>query len=73
MRYLIVKFSSSDKKPDPLWPKEGRVQMENLSLYYDPDDPPVLKNLNIIINPGEKVCIKLSFFFFAANLFTLLV
>ncbi|XP_034236432.1 probable multidrug resistance-associated protein lethal(2)03659 [Thrips palmi] len=47
--------SAPDKKPDPLWPKEGRVQLENLSLYYDSDDPPVLKNLNIVINPGEKV------------------
>lgn len=44
-----------EKKPDPLWPKEGCIEFENLYLHYDPEDPPVLKNLNIKINPGEKV------------------
>lgn len=47
--------SPPEKRPDPQWPKQGLVEMENLFLFYDLDDPPVLKGLNIQINPGEKV------------------
>lgn len=37
------------------WPKGGRIEFRNLSLKYIQTDPPVLKNLNVTIEPGEKV------------------
>lgn len=37
------------------WPKDGRIEFRNLSLNYLESDPLVLKNLNVIIESGEKV------------------
>ncbi|CAG9819495.1 unnamed protein product [Phaedon cochleariae] len=37
------------------WPSAGKVTFKNTYLRYTLEDPPVLKNLNMIIQPGEKV------------------
>ncbi|XP_064381882.1 ATP-binding cassette sub-family C member 4-like isoform X1 [Halichondria panicea] len=42
-------------KPSPEWPEEGRIKMENVSFQYSPELPLVLKDLNLTIQPGEKV------------------
>ncbi len=43
-------------KPSPEWPEEGgRIQMENVSFQYSPELPLVLKDLDLTIQPGEKV------------------
>lgn len=47
--------SDATKKPHRDWPQNGAVSFENLSLRYSPTEPPVLKNLNFQIKPGEKV------------------
>ncbi|XP_015608410.1 probable multidrug resistance-associated protein lethal(2)03659 [Cephus cinctus] len=47
--------STPDNKPNENWPTEGRVQFKNLYLTYIPEDPPVLRNLNFIIMPREKI------------------
>jgi len=44
-----------DKKPPKEWPNNGQIVFKNLSLRYSLDTPHVLKNLNIIIQPMEKV------------------
>lgn len=36
---------------------QGKVQIKDLSFQYDGSDKPVFKNLNMTINPGEKVAI----------------
>lgn len=41
------------------WPRFGRIQFQNLYLYYVQNNSPALKNLNINIEHGEKVCILL--------------
>ncbi|KAI8429862.1 hypothetical protein MSG28_000362 [Choristoneura fumiferana] len=38
-----------------LWPSQGRVVFTNVSMRYAPDAAPILKNLNIVIEPGWKV------------------
>ncbi|XP_026324225.1 multidrug resistance-associated protein 4-like [Hyposmocoma kahamanoa] len=38
-----------------IWPSEGRIVFQNVNLRYAPDEPPVLKNLNICIENGWKV------------------
>ncbi|CAH0557612.1 unnamed protein product [Brassicogethes aeneus] len=43
------------KKPPQGWPSAGEIKFKNTYLKYVPEDPPVLKNLNIEIKPGEKV------------------
>ncbi|CAH0557995.1 unnamed protein product [Brassicogethes aeneus] len=42
------------KRPSKSWPDKGDVRFKNLYLKYVESDPPVLKNLNIDIHPGEK-------------------
>ena len=37
------------------WPSEGKIEFRNISIKYRPDLDIVLKNLNIIINPKEKI------------------
>ncbi|KAH8263594.1 hypothetical protein KR044_011336 [Drosophila immigrans] len=51
-------FSSpAGKKPPANWPETGEIVADDLSLRYEPDPqaPYVLKSLNFIIQPCEKV------------------
>ena len=43
------------KKIDNNWLKFGKIEFKNFSVKYREDTDIVLKNLNIIINPGEKI------------------
>ncbi|XP_057334272.1 ATP-binding cassette sub-family C member 4-like [Microplitis mediator] len=43
-------------KPLPAnWPSEGRMQWKNVYLSYKEGDPPILKNIDLMIEPGWKV------------------
>ncbi|XP_020296897.1 multidrug resistance-associated protein 4-like isoform X1 [Pseudomyrmex gracilis] len=37
------------------WPDAGCIQFINVYMKYSDDDPYVLKNLNIVMRPGEKI------------------
>ncbi|XP_046392416.1 ATP-binding cassette sub-family C member 4-like [Ischnura elegans] len=47
--------SPPEKKPPSNWPSKGEVIFDKLFLKYNPDDPPVLKNLCLVFQPKEKV------------------
>lgn len=47
--------STPENKPPKEWPTQGKVEFKNMFLRYDRSEPPVLKNLNFVINPREKV------------------
>ncbi|XP_033334914.2 ATP-binding cassette sub-family C member 4 isoform X1 [Megalopta genalis] len=47
--------STPDKEPKDSWPEEGKIEFKNLHLRYDPAEEPVLKNLNFVIYPQEKI------------------
>ncbi|CAD1479365.1 unnamed protein product, partial [Heterotrigona itama] len=47
--------SKPDKKPKESWPEEGKIEFKNVVMRYAPDEPPVLKNLNLVIYPQEKI------------------
>lgn len=47
-------FEREDTKPDPSWPSQGRIVLEDLSVEYKPGLP-VLKNLNCEFKPREKI------------------
>ncbi|GBP23004.1 Probable multidrug resistance-associated protein lethal(2)03659 [Eumeta japonica] len=47
--------SDEGRRPPPTWPERGRLEFKNVSLYYVPDGEPVLRGLNFIIEPREKV------------------
>ncbi|XP_074034742.1 ATP-binding cassette sub-family C member 4 isoform X3 [Leptinotarsa decemlineata] len=38
-----------------IWPTEGHIQFKCLSLRYVENDPPVLNDVNFVIQPGEKI------------------
>ncbi|KAH6599718.1 hypothetical protein BASA61_002486 [Batrachochytrium salamandrivorans] len=42
---------------DPLWPKNGHIRVENLSLRYSPESDPVLSNVTFECHAGEKVAV----------------
>ena len=37
------------------WPQEGKIQFENYYVRYRPNTEIVLKNLNFVVNAGEKL------------------
>lgn len=37
------------------WPDQGKIQIQNLSVRYDSSLKPVLKHVNALISPGQKV------------------
>lgn len=44
-----------EKKPPIEWPNEGQITFKTYYLRYDSDAQAVLKNLNILIQPTQKV------------------
>lgn len=48
------------KKPERDWPKAGHIRFQNTYLRYIPEEPPVLKNLNVEIKPSEKVLLAIT-------------
>nr|AUO38741.1 ABCC3 protein [Spodoptera frugiperda] len=60
----ILEYTRIDTEPDlfqgkvempPNWPYQGRIEFQNVSLRYAPNEQPVLKNLNIVIESGNKI------------------
>ena len=43
-------------KPPPDWPNKGRIELSGLTYKHSPQDPLVLRNINVTILPSEKVC-----------------
>ncbi|KAL6254635.1 hypothetical protein P5V15_013942 [Pogonomyrmex californicus] len=37
------------------WPDEGCIKFRNVYMRYADEEPPVLKSLNMVIYPGEKI------------------
>ncbi|XP_015109904.1 multidrug resistance-associated protein 4 [Diachasma alloeum] len=47
--------SEINSKPSSNWPTQGHIKFDHVYLRYSEQDPPVLKDLNIVIEPGMKV------------------
>ena len=43
--------------PPPSWPSQGYIRFRNTYMRYSDSDQPVLKGLNLVIYPTEKVFI----------------
>ena len=50
-KLIMTKYSLSDKS----WPSNGKVLFNNFSLKYREDCDLALNNINLEINPGEKI------------------
>ncbi|ROW01700.1 hypothetical protein VSDG_01987 [Cytospora chrysosperma] len=57
----VIEYSEIETEPEDgrdapaAWPAEGKIEVENLSVAYKDSLPPVLKNLNFIVKPGERI------------------
>jgi len=59
MEYCNLPQEPADPpSPTPLpevWPSAGNIEFTNVEVKYRPELPPVLKEININIRPGEKI------------------
>ena len=55
--YLLFQdeWENEKTKPASTWPDQGRIEFKNYSLKYRNELDCVLNDLNIQINPGEKI------------------
>ena len=44
-----------DSRPPDEWPREGKIQIDAYNLRYREELPLVLKNIDCVFYPGEKV------------------
>ena len=48
-----------DQAGDPLlkedWPSKGKIELKSLNTRYREELPDALKNINLIVHPGQKV------------------
>ncbi|KAG4999792.1 hypothetical protein AAZX31_08G099100 [Glycine max] len=49
----LPRSTIQDCRPEPEWPKEGKVELHNLHIQNDPAAPMVLKDVTCIF-PGQK-------------------
>lgn len=57
----VVEYSEIETEPEDgkevpaAWPAEGKIEVEDLSVAYKDSLPPVLKDLNFTVKPGERI------------------
>lgn len=47
----------TEKRPPPDWPRKGMITFDQVNFAYGSDGPLVLKDLNVMFRPNEKVCL----------------
>lgn len=52
---MLFLISDEVVRPDRSWPIFGMIEMKNVYLRYDINEPYVLRNLNFTVLPREKV------------------
>lgn len=48
-------YEIEETKPPALWPQQGRIDVNNVSLRYAPHLPQVIKNVSFSVEPFNKV------------------
>ncbi|KAH7303548.1 P-loop containing nucleoside triphosphate hydrolase protein [Stachybotrys elegans] len=41
--------------PEPSWPAAGKLEMKHVNVQYDENSGPVLQDVSLEVNPGEKL------------------
>lgn len=57
----VEKQPDVPKTPKNDWPLNGRLALNNMGLKYYNDGPFVIKNLDLVIQPKEKVTTRMQF------------
>ncbi|KAK4242325.1 hypothetical protein C8A03DRAFT_11407 [Achaetomium macrosporum] len=56
LEYAEIETEPEGGKNAPAaWPTEGKIEVDNLTVRYAEDLPPVLKNLNFTVGAGERI------------------
>ncbi|EJT81257.1 hypothetical protein GGTG_01241 [Gaeumannomyces tritici R3-111a-1] len=56
LEYCDLKTEPQDGEDAPAaWPTEGRIEVENLTVAYKEELPPVLKDLTFTVESGERI------------------
>ncbi|CAK7220016.1 hypothetical protein SCUCBS95973_004013 [Sporothrix curviconia] len=56
LEYIDIDTESEGGQDVPAaWPTKGHIEVENLTVSYGPTLPPVLKELNFEVQPGERI------------------
>ncbi|KIH86986.1 ABC bile acid transporter [Sporothrix brasiliensis 5110] len=56
LEYIDIDTESEGGRDVPAaWPTKGHIEVENLTVSYGPSLPPVLKELNFEVQPGERI------------------
>ncbi|GAB1311146.1 Putative ATP-binding cassette (ABC) transporter protein [Madurella fahalii] len=56
LEYAEIETEPEDGKDAPAaWPTEGRIEVDNLTVRYAEDLPPVLKNVTFTVGAGERI------------------
>lgn len=56
LEYADIETEPEDGKDAPAaWPTEGRIEVDNLTVRYADDLPPVLKNVTFTVGAGERI------------------
>lgn len=50
-----IRDELQEKLPPPSWPEFGKIEFRDVCLKYDANSQYVLKHLNFVIQPGEKI------------------
>ena len=50
-----LESTPDNKRPPKEWPDKGAIVFNDVSLQYNPEDPPVLKNLCFTVKGMEKI------------------
>jgi ABC-type multidrug transport system fused ATPase/permease subunit len=57
----VLEYAEIETEPEggedapAAWPTEGRIEVDNLTVRYAKDLPPVLKNINFSVGSGERI------------------
>jgi ABC-type multidrug transport system fused ATPase/permease subunit len=57
----VLEYAEIETEPEggmdapAAWPTEGRIEVDNLTVRYAEDLPPVLKKLNFVVGAGERI------------------
>ena len=56
LEYIEIDIEPEGGRDVPAgWPTKGHIEVENLTVSYGPALPPVLKELNFEVQPGERI------------------
>ncbi|KAK0618587.1 P-loop containing nucleoside triphosphate hydrolase protein [Bombardia bombarda] len=57
----VLEYAEIEAEPEggimapAAWPSEGRIEVDNLTVRYAENEPPVLKSLTFTVNAGERL------------------